>query len=74
MELTHGNKDNPKASPSRLVLHLQSKSMDLKECLRIIKCSPESHQALEVYSSIKHAMNTYGAPNDSEVYLFSVLL
>ncbi|XP_061360270.1 uncharacterized protein LOC133304277 isoform X2 [Gastrolobium bilobum] len=60
MELTHGKKDNPKAPPSRLILYLQSRSLDMKENVRIIKCSPESHQALQVYSSIAHALNTYG--------------
>ncbi|TKY54291.1 Vacuolar protein sorting-associated protein 13C [Spatholobus suberectus] len=60
MELTHGKKDNPKAPPSRLILYLQSRSLDMKENPRIIKCIPETHQALQVYSSIEHALHTYG--------------
>ncbi|XP_024958370.1 uncharacterized protein LOC102625672 isoform X2 [Citrus sinensis] len=60
MELTHGKKDNPKALPSRLVLYLHIKSTEMKEQVRIIKCSRETHQALEVYSSIEQARNTYG--------------
>ncbi|KAK7264763.1 hypothetical protein RJT34_32373 [Clitoria ternatea] len=60
MELTHGKKDNPKAPPSRLILYLQSRSLDVKENVRIVKCSPGSRQALQVYSSIDHALNTYG--------------
>ncbi|KAE9602547.1 putative vacuolar protein sorting-associated protein [Lupinus albus] len=60
MELTHRKKDNPKGLPSQLILYLQSRSMDMKENVRIVKCTPESHQALEVYSSIEHALSTYG--------------
>ncbi|XP_027330645.1 uncharacterized protein LOC113846496 isoform X2 [Abrus precatorius] len=60
MELSHGKKDNPKAPPSRLILYLKSKSLDTKENVRIIKCSPDSRQALQVYSSIERALNTYG--------------
>lgn len=60
MELTHGKKDNPKALPSRLVLYLHIKSTEMKEQVRIIKCSRETRQALEVYSSIEQARNTYG--------------
>ncbi|XP_028786889.1 uncharacterized protein LOC114742843 [Neltuma alba] len=66
MELTHGKKDKPKAPPSRVILHLRSRSLNSKEYVRIIKCSPESHQALEVYSSIEHAMNTYGQNESKE--------
>ncbi|MCH88763.1 calcium-dependent lipid-binding family protein [Trifolium medium] len=60
MELTHGKKDNPKSPPSRLVLYLQSKSLDVKENVRIVKCIPESRQAIQVYSSIDHAFSIYG--------------
>ncbi|KAH1088253.1 hypothetical protein AAZX31_07G215500 [Glycine max] len=60
MELTHGKKDKPKAPPSQLILYLQSRSMDMKENHRIIKCIRETHQALQIYSSIQHALNTYG--------------
>lgn len=60
MELTRGKKDNPNSPPSRLVLYLQSRSMDVKENIRIIKCNPESHQALQLYSSIERALDTYG--------------
>ncbi|XP_019431159.1 PREDICTED: uncharacterized protein LOC109338390 isoform X1 [Lupinus angustifolius] len=59
-ELTHGKKDNPKGLPSQLILYLQSRSMDMKENFRIVKCTPESRQALEVYSSIENASSTYG--------------
>ncbi|KAF5752107.1 hypothetical protein HS088_TW01G00014 [Tripterygium wilfordii] len=62
MELTHGKKDIPKSPPSRLILYLRTRPTEMKEQVRILKCSPESHQALEVYSSIDRAMNTYG-PN-----------
>ncbi|KAK7291737.1 hypothetical protein RIF29_07114 [Crotalaria pallida] len=61
MELTHGKNDNPKGPPSRLILYLQSRSLDAKENVRIIKCTSESHQALEVYSSIEHALHSYGS-------------
>ncbi|XP_020230234.1 uncharacterized protein LOC109811015 [Cajanus cajan] len=60
MELTHGKKDNPKGPPSRLILYLQSKSLDTKENFRIIKCISDTRQALQVYSSIDHALHTYG--------------
>lgn len=60
MELTHGKKDNLKDLPSRLVLYLHIKSTEMKEQVRIIKCSRETRQALEVYSSIEQARNTYG--------------
>lgn len=60
MELIHGKKDHPKAPPSRLILYLQTKSTESKDQARVIKCSHESHQALEVYSSIERAMGTYG--------------
>ncbi|KAL5782083.1 hypothetical protein ACOSP7_007112 [Xanthoceras sorbifolium] len=60
MELTHGKKDHQKAPPSRLVLYLHLRSTEAKEQARVIKCSRETHQALEVYSSIERARNTYG--------------
>ncbi|KEH32375.1 calcium-dependent lipid-binding-like protein [Medicago truncatula] len=60
MEQTHGKKDNPKSPPSRLILYLKSRSFDVKENVRIVKCNPESHQALQVYSSIDHALSIYG--------------
>ncbi|WVZ12338.1 hypothetical protein V8G54_016868 [Vigna mungo] len=60
MELTHGKKDNPKGPPSRLILYLQSRALDTKENHRVIKCIPETRQALQAYSSIEHALNTYG--------------
>lgn len=66
MELIHGKKDHPKAPPSRLILYLQTKSTESKDQARVIKCSHESHQALEVYSSIERAMGTYG-PKQSKV-------
>ncbi|KAK7363427.1 hypothetical protein VNO77_05570 [Canavalia gladiata] len=68
MELIHGKKDNPKSPPSRLILYLQYRSLDMKENFRIIKCIPDTHQALQVYSSIDHALNTYG-PGVSKVVL-----
>lgn len=61
MELTHGKKDPQNAPPSRLILYLQSRSTESKEQVRVIKCSPETNQALEVYTSIEQAMNTYGS-------------
>ncbi|KAK7348007.1 hypothetical protein VNO80_22555 [Phaseolus coccineus] len=60
MELTHGKKDNPKGPPSRLVLYLQSRSLDMKENHRIVKCIRDTRQALQAYSSIMHALSTYG--------------
>lgn len=70
MELTHGKKDNPKGPPSRLILYLQSRSLDMKENHRIIKCISETRQALQAYSSIMHALNTYG-PGVSKVCFIS---
>lgn len=67
MELTHGKKDQPRSPPSRLILYLQSsRSTELKEQFRVIKCIPETRQSLEVYSSIEQALYTYG-PNHSKV-------
>ncbi|KAK2971030.1 hypothetical protein RJ640_025804 [Escallonia rubra] len=64
-EFTHGKKDLPKAPPSRLVLYLQSRSLDTKDQVRVIKCDSGSSQAVEVYSSIEQAISTYG-PNHSK--------
>ncbi|XP_077211040.1 calcium-dependent lipid-binding family protein isoform X2 [Tasmannia lanceolata] len=65
MELTHRKKDHPRSSPSQLILYLQSRSTDSKENIRVIKCSRESQQAVEIYSSIEQARNAYG-PNCSK--------
>ncbi|OVA16691.1 Peroxin/Ferlin domain [Macleaya cordata] len=62
MELTHGKKDHQKAPPSRLILYLQTRSTESREQTRVIKCSRESQQAAEIYSSIEQAMSIYG-PN-----------
>jgi len=70
MELTHGKKDNPRGPPSRLILYLQSRALDTKENHRIIKCVPDTRQALQAYSSIDHALNTYG-PGVSKVCFIS---
>jgi vacuolar protein sorting-associated protein 13A/C len=61
MELTHGKKDHQNAPHCRLILYLQAKSTESKEQVRVIKCNPETNQALEVYTSIEQAMNTYGS-------------
>jgi vacuolar protein sorting-associated protein 13A/C len=61
MELTHGKKDHQNPPPSRLILYLQARSTESKEQIRVIKCSPETKQSLEVYISIEQAMNTYGS-------------
>ncbi|KAI4335042.1 hypothetical protein L6164_013726 [Bauhinia variegata] len=65
MELQHGKKDGPKSPPSRFILYLKSRSSDAKENVRKIKCTRESHQAQEVYTSIENALYTYG-PNLSK--------
>ncbi|KAL0388925.1 UNVERIFIED_CONTAM: Vacuolar protein sorting-associated protein 13C [Sesamum radiatum] len=49
MELVHGKKDHPNAPPSRVVLYLQSKSLDAKDQTRKIKCERDSGQAFEIY-------------------------
>ncbi|KAM1609645.1 hypothetical protein ACFXTN_020154 [Malus domestica] len=67
MEMTHGKKDYPKAPPSRVILYLQDKS-EMREQVRVIKCFPDTPQALDVYSSIERAMNTYG-PNKQKKML-----
>ncbi|ONI27903.1 hypothetical protein PRUPE_1G110200 [Prunus persica] len=61
MEKSYGKKDHPKAPPSRVILYLQEKSTEAREQVRVIKCIPDTPQALEVYSSIERAMNTYGS-------------
>ncbi|TYI07189.1 hypothetical protein ES332_A10G210100v1 [Gossypium tomentosum] len=60
MELTQGKKDQFKAPPSRLILYLRTRPSDTREQARIVKCSRDTHQAREVYSSIERAMKTYG--------------
>jgi vacuolar protein sorting-associated protein 13A/C len=60
MELSHGKKDRGNAPHSRLILYLQSRSFEGKDHSRVIKCNRDSSQAVEVYSSIEQAMNTYG--------------
>lgn len=64
MELTHGKKDLPKSPPSRLILYLKVRPTETKEQVRAIKCSRDTHQALDIYSSITRALHTYGQ-NDS---------
>ena len=66
MEVTHGKKDQSNAPPSRVVLYLQSKSIETKDQFRIVKCNPDSNQAFKVYTAIEQAMSTYG-PNQSKV-------
>lgn len=56
MELTHGKKDHPQALPSRLIMYLR----DAREQIRIVKCSRDTQQAMDVYSSIEQARITYG--------------
>ncbi|XP_012842600.1 PREDICTED: uncharacterized protein LOC105962815 isoform X1 [Erythranthe guttata] len=60
MELVHGKKDHPSAPTSRVLLYLHNKNGDAKDQYRIIKCSRDSNQAFEVYSSIEQARSTYG--------------
>ncbi|XP_062178337.1 uncharacterized protein LOC133883124 isoform X2 [Alnus glutinosa] len=67
MELTHGKKDHQNAPHCRLILYLQAKSTESKEQVRVIKCNPETNQALEVYTSIEQAMNTYGSNLSKEI-------
>ncbi|KAJ9559357.1 hypothetical protein OSB04_013971 [Centaurea solstitialis] len=62
MELTRGKKDGANAPPSKLVLHLKSKTSDTNDHNRVIKCYRETKQAMEVYSSIEQAMKTF-VPN-----------
>ncbi|XP_058093613.1 uncharacterized protein LOC131239768 [Magnolia sinica] len=65
MELIHGKKDHPKSSPSQLVLYLQTRSIESKDSMFVIKCNRESQQATEIYSSIEQARNAFG-PNHSK--------
>ncbi|KNA18184.1 hypothetical protein SOVF_073130 [Spinacia oleracea] len=65
MELTHGKKDQPNAPPSRVILYLQSKSLETKDQVRIVKCNRDSNQSFKVYAAIEQAMSTYG-PNQSK--------
>ena len=70
MELTDGKRDQPNSPPSRLILYLRSKSHDSKdlrsklhdskEQFHIVKCSPNTKQAFEVYSAIDLTINLYG--------------
>lgn len=60
MELTDGKKDQPNSPPSRLILYLRSKPNDSKEQVRVVKCSPNTKKAFEVYSAIDQAINLYG--------------
>ncbi|XP_048235070.1 uncharacterized protein LOC8261314 isoform X2 [Ricinus communis] len=72
MELIHGKKDHPKAPPSRLLLYLRSKATEVKEQARVVKCSRETDQAREVYSSIERAMSTYGLSPSKEMPKYKV--
>ncbi|CAE5959607.1 unnamed protein product [Arabidopsis arenosa] len=60
MELTDGKKDQPNSPPSRLILYLKAKPHDPKEQFRVVKCSPNTKQAFDVYSAIDQAINLYG--------------
>ncbi|CAI0626413.1 unnamed protein product [Linum tenue] len=53
MELNHGKKDQQKSPPSKLLIYLQSRSTELREQFRQIKCSRETDQALEVTVQLK---------------------
>ncbi|CAN8243432.1 unnamed protein product, partial [Cochlearia groenlandica] len=59
MELTEGKKDPPKSSLSRLILQLKPKPHESKEQVRVVKCTPNTNQAFEVYSAIDQAINLY---------------
>ncbi|KAL3358176.1 hypothetical protein AABB24_015358 [Solanum stoloniferum] len=65
MELTHGKKDLPNGPPSRLIMYLQSQTLEAKDQVRVIKCHRDSNQAFEVYSSIEQARSVYG-PSQSK--------
>ncbi|KAM3341348.1 putative protein isoform X1 [Capsicum galapagoense] len=60
MELTNGKKDLPNGPPSRLIMYLQSRSLEMKDQVRVIKCHRDSNQAFEIYSSIEQARSVYG--------------
>lgn len=66
MELSPGKKDVINGPPSRLIIYLQSRSLEGKDQFRIVKCQRDSNQAFQVYSSIELARTTYG-PSDSKV-------
>lgn len=68
MELTHGKKDHASAPPSRLVLYLQSRSLEAKDQVRVIKCYHDTNQAMEVYTSIEQGRSTYG-PSQFQVQI-----
>ncbi|KAG1338373.1 hypothetical protein COCNU_04G006790 [Cocos nucifera] len=51
MELIHGKKDIPGSLPSRLILHLQIRSIEPKETARVINCTHGSQQATKIYSA-----------------------
>lgn len=74
MEKSYGKKDHPKAPPSRVILYLQEKSTEVREQVRVIKCIPDTPQALEVYSSIERAMNTYGSNKPKRMLKKSVTI
>ncbi|EPS74076.1 hypothetical protein M569_00677, partial [Genlisea aurea] len=59
MELIHGKKDHPTSPQSRVIIYLQSKSLDAKDQYRSVKCCRDSNQAFEVYSAIDQARSTY---------------
>lgn len=65
MELTRGKKDHQGSLPSRLILYLQTRSVD-SNAIRIIKCYRGSEQATDIYSSIQKSLNAYG-PHASKV-------
>uniref|UniRef100_A0A7N0UXF0 PH domain-containing protein n=1 Tax=Kalanchoe fedtschenkoi TaxID=63787 RepID=A0A7N0UXF0_KALFE len=67
IELSHGKKDRPKSPHSRLILYLQTKSADVRDQIRIIKCVRETSQAMEVYDAIEQALNTYGPSKTKEM-------
>ncbi|KAL8205058.1 hypothetical protein R6Q57_010681 [Mikania cordata] len=67
MELTTGKKDHPNAPPSKLILYLKSKSSsENNDHTRVIKCYRDTKQAIQVYTAIEQAINTY-VPKGSKV-------
>lgn len=71
MELTNGKKDLPNGPPSRLIMYLQSRSLEMKDQVRVIKCHRDSNQAFEIYSSIEQARSVYG-PAQSKVNAYDL--
>ncbi|GAB2216278.1 hypothetical protein Droror1_Dr00024048 [Drosera rotundifolia] len=65
MELTNGKKDQPNAPPSRVIIYLRTGPTEQRELVRVVKCIRESHQAIEVYTAIQQALDTYG-PSQSK--------